>query len=261
MIYLNFKKHLHYFFLASLITGIFSFHQAAAQAIDSPPLPDGFAYLKMIAPTIVQDMRYAGYHNFIGRPIRGYDAPKCILSEAAAKALEQVQTELKQSRLSLKVFDCYRPTSAVDDFIEWSQIPEQQQMKTEFYPNIDKKDFFDLGYVAKKSGHSRGSTVDLTIIPLGAQANIYTPGQTLIACTSSYEQRFFDAGLDFGTGYDCLDERSHYDVEVGPVAQAHRKMLQELMKKYGFNAYDKEWWHFTLNNEPFPKQYFSFPIQ
>lgn len=224
-------------------------------------LPDGFVYLESVAPNIAQDMRYAKMHNFIGHPIRGYDAEKCILTEQAAKALAQVQAELMRSRLSLKVFDCYRPTMAVDAFFAWSLLPQQQEMKAEFYPNVDKKDFFKLGYVARKSGHSRGSTVDLTIIPLGGLSDTYVPQQTLESCTQPYQQRFFDGALDFGTGYDCMDPLSHGSAKVNLVARANRVMLRDIMDQYGFGPYPEEWWHFTLRNEPFPDTYFNFPIR
>lgn len=218
-------------------------------------------YLESIAPSIVQDIRYAQFHNFIGHPIPGYDAEKCILTEQAAKALAQVQAELMQSRLSLKVFDCYRPTMAVDEFFSWSQLPLQQAMKAEFYPHVDKKDFFNLGYVAQKSGHSRGSTVDLAIMALGSHSDTYVPQQILQSCTQPYPQRFFDGTLDFGTGYDCMDPLSHGTAEVSLVARAHRAMLRDMMYKYGFDPYPEEWWHFTLRNEPFPNTYFNFPIR
>lgn len=225
------------------------------------PLPDNFVYLENIEPSIVQDIRYAKFHNFIGHPIRGYHAEKCILTEQAAKALAQVQAELMLSRLSLKVFDCYRPTMAVDEFFTWSLLPQQQEMKAEFYPNVDKKDFFKLGYVAEKSGHSRGSTVDLAIVPLGGHSDTYVPQQALQSCTQPYQLRFFDGMLDFGTGYDCMDPLSHGNAKVGLVARANRAMLRDIMDKYGFDPYPEEWWHFTLRNEPFPKTYFNFPIR
>ena len=223
--------------------------------------PDGFVYLESMAPSIVQDIRYAKFHNFIGHPIRGYYAEKCILTEQAAKALAQVQTELMQSRLSLKVFDCYRPTMAVDEFSSWSQLALQQEMKAEFYPNVDKKDFFKLGYVAQKSGHSRGSTVDLAVMSLGSLSDTYVQQQTLQSCTQPYLQRFFDGTLDFGTGYDCMDPLSHGTAEVSLVARAHRTILRDIMHKYGFDFYPQEWWHFTLRHEPFPNTYFNFPIR
>lgn len=225
--------------------------------------PAEFVLLKEIAPDIVQEIRYAGTHNFVGRKIAGYEAAHCILTRQAALALAKVQAELKKSGLGLKVYDGYRPQMSVDDFEAWSLKPELQEMKTEFYPRVDKKDFFKLGYVAKKSSHSRGSTVDLTIISLPAQiprtANLADPRST--PCIAPAHERPTENSLDFGTAFDCMDERSHHDhPEVGIVAQYNRNMLRALMKKYGFEAYQKEWWHYTLKNEPFPDTYFNFPV-
>src|SRR5258707_6595299 len=136
-----------------------------AQASAGSDLPKGFVYLRDIDPTIVQDIRYAGSHNFVGRPIRGYLAAECILSVPAANALATVQRVLAEKKLSLIVWDCYRPKRAVDDFLQWSQDPAHAEMKTEFYPRTDKKKLFALGYLATRSAHSRGSTVDLAIFP------------------------------------------------------------------------------------------------
>lgn len=224
-------------------------------------LPANFVYLKNIAPTIQQEIRYATFHNFIGRPIAGYTKnTECILTKPAALALAEVQKSLKQKHLSLKVYDCYRPQKAVDDFIQWSSDPSTQQMKAEFYPNVNKADVFELGYVAKKSGHSRGSTMDLTIVPLPTPKEAhYHPGQKLIACTAPLDERFRDNSIEMGTGYDCLDERAHFDnQDVTHTAQQNRQFLQQVMMQNGFLPYDKEWWHFTLKNEPYPDTYFNF---
>lgn len=243
--------------IAGLVCG-FLMSGAQAQA-----LPTGFVYLKDVDPSIVQDMRYAGYHNFIGRPIQGYFASECILSAQAAQSLHAVQSELKQSGLSLKVFDCYRPQMAVNDFIAWSKNPKDQQMKTEFYPRVNKKDFFKLGYVMAHSGHSRGSTVDLTIIAMPVrESSAYHPGQKLFSCYGPYQQRFHDNSIEMGTGYDCMDVLSHGDNHaINMIAYHNRILLKDIMTKYGFVPYPEEWWHFTLKTEPFPMTYFNFPIR
>jgi zinc D-Ala-D-Ala dipeptidase len=226
-------------------------------------LPTGFVYLKDIDPTIIQEMRYASYHNFIGHPIPYYGASECILTKQAAQALKQVQIELRKQSLSLKVYDCYRPQSAVNYFLAWSKKPEQQQMKAEFYPRVDKKDVFKLQYIAEKSGHSRGSTSDLTIVPIPTPIQeTYHSGQTLVSCTAPYHARFHDSSIDMGTGYDCLDEAANIDYQkINPAASHNRMLLSRLMHRYGFVSYPKEWWHFTLRSEPFPKTYFDFPVQ
>ena len=127
-------------------------------------LPEGFVYVKELIPDIVLDIRYAGSHNFVGKPIRGYKQPSAILSKPATEALHEVQQELENVGYCLKIFDAYRPQRAVNHFMEWAKTENDTLMKREFYPDIDKKDLFDLGYIATKSGHSRGSTVDLTLI-------------------------------------------------------------------------------------------------
>ncbi len=224
-------------------------------------LPDDFVYLSNIDPSIQQDIRYARSHNFIGRPIKGYETSECILTRPAALALKNIQTQLRKENLSLKVYDCYRPQMAVNDFIAWSKLSSAQQMKAEFYPRVDKKDFFTLGYVAEKSGHSRGSTMDLTIIPLSSHSEAYRPGQKLTACYANYQHRYHDNSIDMGTGFDCMDEMAHPDnLVVGQIAIANRTKLRTLMVKQGFDPYDKEWWHFTLHHEPYPTTYFNCPI-
>lgn len=226
-------------------------------------LPPGFVYLQQADSSIQRDMRYAGKHNFVGRPIHGYVKPQCILTKEAATALAKVQKELAQSSLSLKVYDCYRPQEAVADFVAWSKLPLHQEMKVEFYPNVDKTELFARGYIAEQSSHSRGSTVDVTIVPLPylAQPN-YRPGQKLVSCTAPYLQRYRDNSIDMGTGYDCFDEHAHPDnADINLVAKQNRILLSEIMKKYGFTAYDKEWWHFTLASEPHPDESFNFPVK
>jgi zinc D-Ala-D-Ala dipeptidase len=217
-------------------------------------LPKGFAYLRDVDPTIVQDIRYAGPHDFVGRPIKGYLAAECILSVSAATALEKVQKKLAEKKLSLIVWDCYRPKRAVDDFFHWSQDPAHSEMKTEFYPRSDKGKLFDLGYIARRSAHSRGSTVDLGIVPAGSSfaAASPNPAPPLKPCTSPRGERFEDGTIDFGTGYDCLDVlASTSNALAGEAALRNRQMLKSCMEAAGFHPYAKEWWHFELVNEPF----------
>lgn len=233
-----------------------------SQAFAGNELPPGFVYLHDVAPSILQDMRYATYHNFIGRPIKGYEAGECILTVQAADALAKVQAQLEKSHLSLKVYDCYRPQRAVNDFMQWSQKPSQTQMKAEFYPREDKAHLFDRGYIAAYSGHTRGSTMDLTIVALPAKAQAhYEVGQALVACYAPYAKRFADNSIDMGTGFDCLDETAYpSNKSVGKIAYQHRMLLRSVMMKYGFVPYSKEWWHFTLKNEPYPNTYFNFAV-
>ena len=135
-------------------------------------------------------------------------------------------------------------------------------MKEEFYPRINKTDFFKLGVIDKRSTHSRGSTVDLTLVPIPTPKQVlYHKNQKLISCLAPYNQRFQDNSIDMGTGYDCMDTLSRGDNKaVNSTAYHNRQFLKNLMKKYGFNSISEEWWHFTLENEPYPDQYFNFPI-
>jgi D-alanyl-D-alanine dipeptidase len=224
-----------------------------APALAGSALPKGFVYLRDIDPTIVQDIRYAGAHNFAGRPIRGYLAAECILSERAANALATVQRKLAAKKLSLIVWDCYRPKRAVDDFFRWSKDPTHAEMKTEFYPRTDKAMLFALGYLATRSAHSRGSTVDLGIVPDAfSSAPPPNPPQPLKPCTAPKGERFEDGTIDLGTGYDCLDALAHTsNALVGEPALQNRQTLKSYMKGAGFRPYAREWWHFELVNEPF----------
>jgi D-alanyl-D-alanine dipeptidase len=233
-----------------------------ASALAGSAMPKGLVYLRDIDPTIVQDIRYAGSHNFVGRPIKGYLAAECILSEPAARALEAVQRMLAEKKLSLIVWDCYRPKRAVADFLQWSKDPTHSEMKTEFYARIDKEKLFALGYLAKRSAHSRGSTVDLGIVPAAVSvAPPPDPSQSPKACTSPKGERFEDGTIDFGTGYDCLDVLAHTSNAVaGGIALRNRRTLSSYMERAGFRPYAKEWWHFELVNEPFHRDGFDFEV-
>jgi D-alanyl-D-alanine dipeptidase len=221
-----------------------------------------FVYLRDVDPSIQQEIRYYGYHNFIGHPIAGYAGAECLLTQKAAVALSKVQAQLIKSGYSLKVYDCYRPQKAVDEFIAWSKETDQQQMKVEFYPRVDKADFFKLGYVAEKSGHTRGSTLDLTIVPISAPQQIpYQAGEKLVSCFAPLGKRFPDNSIEMGTGYDCMDELAHGDNQkVSELAYQNRLLLRSVMMENGFLPYAEEWWHFTLKNEPYPDTYFDFDI-
>ena len=226
-------------------------------------LAAGFVYLADIDASIVQDIRYAGAHNFVGRPIAGYQAAECVLTEQAARALAKVQSQLARKKLALIVWDCYRPARASADFVRWSKDASDTRMKAEFYPRIDKSRIFQLGYLSTRSAHSRGSTVDLGIVPASvSSAASYDPAAPLVSCIARKGERFDDGTIDFGTGYDCLDElATTTHPAISPQARANRLMLRELMLAAGFRPYRREWWHFELIDEPFPQQSFDFPIR
>ncbi len=205
-------------------------------------LPEGLVYVEEIIPSVQVELRYYADNNFLGRPVDGYLSPRCILTRPAAEALKKVQEELKPFGLGLKIYDAYRPRRAVDDFVRWGKDLSDTKMQAEYYPTVEKKDLFKDGYIAEKSGHSRGSTVDLTIIRLDKPAA--------------------EADLDMGTHFDFFGPEAWPDSPlVSSVCRAHRMLLQLLMSKHGFEPYPKEWWHFTLKNEPFPNTYFNFPVQ
>lgn len=211
----------------------------SASSIFGQVLPKNFVYLNDLDPTIQLELRYISNHNFIGKPIDGYVNNKGIISLPAAKALLKVQQELKPFGLSLKIYDAYRPQQAVNHFVRWAENLKDTVMKWEFYPKIPKSELFNQGYIASKSGHSRGSTVDLTLADL----------KTGIP-------------LDMGSPYDYFGVESHplFD-KISSNQKANRLLLRNLMLQNGFKPYENEWWHFTLKKEPFPTKYFNFPIQ
>ncbi|WP_069159882.1 M15 family metallopeptidase [Nocardia altamirensis] len=231
----------------------------------APPAADESSFVSItdVDPTILVEARYFGQHNFLGTVVNGYEAPKCLLSKQAAAKLAEVQRELRLMNLTLKTYDCYRPQRAVDHFVAWAKDLGDVKMKKEFYPNVDKANLFRDGYIAEKSGHSRGSTLDLGIVALpAADPEPYRDGDPLRECFLPAEQRYRDNILDFGTGYDCFDPASHTaNPAVGGTQRALRTLLTQLMDEHGFKNLTEEWWHFTLRDEPFPDTYFNFPVR
>jgi D-alanyl-D-alanine dipeptidase len=209
------------------------------------PLPPGFVDAAAVVDGLVVDMRYFGTSNFVGEKIDGYERPRCLLSAPAANALAAVQRNLVARGLGLKVFDCYRPARAVAHFIRWARkADDDPKRKAEYYPDIDKRDLFKLGYIAARSGHSRGSTVDLSLVRRANGTEI-----------DGHE-------LDMGTPFDFLSRKSWpSDRSVSAQAQENRALLAQAMRRGGFKPYSKEWWHFSLANEPFPDRYFDFPVR
>jgi D-alanyl-D-alanine dipeptidase len=198
-----------------------------------------FVDVGTVVPGLVVEARYAGSHNFVGKPIDGYERPACLLTRQAAQGLATVQRDLATHGFGLKVFDCYRPTRAVAHFVRWARDVRDTAMKSEFYPTIDKRDLFQLGYIAAQSGHSRGSTVDLGLVTLADGKE-----------------------LDMGTPFDTFSPRSWPgDTLVSAAARQNRALLATAMRRGGFRPYDREWWHFTLRGEPFPDTYFDFPVK
>ena len=236
---------------------------SSAGASPSRLAPSAFVALSGVDSTISQDIRYNGDHNFVGRPIDGYQEPLCILTRKAANALHRVQLAARARGYSLKVYDCYRPRRAGDDFAAWAARLEDQRMKPEFYPGVEKSALFNSGYVGGgPTSHSRGSAIDLTLVALPARTQpAYVPGEPLVACTAPAGKRFPDNTVDMGTGFDCFDSLSHtLDPRVQGPAKDNRLLLRRLMTDAGFTNYDREWWHYRLEGEPYPNTYFDFPV-
>ncbi|WBX75836.1 M15 family metallopeptidase [Tenacibaculum ovolyticum] len=207
--------------------------------LQAQKLPKGFSYVKDITPTIKQELRYCSNNNFIGTSINGYEENVLIITTQAATALKKVQTELLKKELSLKIFDAYRPQKAVNHFVKWARVINDTLMKQQYYPSVNKRHLFKKGYISSRSGHSRGSTVDLTIIDLKTNKE-----------------------LDMGSPFDFFGISSHISyAELTKEQKQNRQLLQSIMRKNGFRPYTNEWWHFTLRYEPFPKTYFKFPVK
>lgn len=227
-----------------------------------PKAPEEFVALRDVDPTVLQEMRYDTPHNFMGVPVTGYRAPICLLTRDAARALHRAQRSFLRRGYSLKVYDCYRPQRAVNHFVTWAEDLGDQRMKGEFYPRVDKSTLFRDGYIAEKSGHSRGSTVDLTLVRLPAlPTRPYVPGEPLTPCYGPPEARFPDNSLDMGTGFDCFDTLAHtLDPRITGVQRANRLLLKDGLERAGFVNYAAEWWHYTFTPETFPDTYFDFPV-
>ena len=233
----------------------------AGASAQEPP-GGAFALLRDVAPGVIHEMRYTTSHNFVGRPIKGYQEAECILTREAAAALAQVQRAVRARGYTLKVYDCYRPQTAVDHFVRWARRLHDDRMKPEFYPRVDKSRLFADGYIAERSGHSRGSTVDLTLVKLPARRQPrWRPRMGLVDCAAPYVQRFPDNSVDMGTGFDCFDTLSHtLDPRIQGEARENRLLLKRTLEDAGFANYELEWWHYTLRDEPFPETFFDFPV-
>jgi len=202
------------------------------------PVPGTFVDLKKIVPGIEIDLRYYGNHNFLGRPVEGYKRNVAYATSETGLALQALQKDLQKEGLAIKVFDAYRPQQAVDHFKRWAKDIKDTLAKANFYPDVDKRDLFKLGYIAERSGHSRGSTIDLTLITLKDKKE-----------------------LDMGSPFDYFGEKSHHNYpHLTKTQKANRRKLRSFMEKHGFKALEEEWWHYTLKNEPFQDKYFNFPV-
>jgi D-alanyl-D-alanine dipeptidase len=200
--------------------------------------PSGFVVLADYVPHIVQEIRYYSTYNFIGERIDGYEEPCALLTKEAARALKSVSNEMIVHGYRLKIFDAYRPACAVKHFVLWGIEDQDIRMKPYFYPDLQKRELFEQGYIAKNSSHSRGSTVDLTLLDMSTGKE-----------------------LDMGSPFDLFSVVSHPDYKgITEQQYENRMMLQRAMVRNGFEPIDCEWWHFTLKDEPYPDTYFDFPV-
>lgn len=213
---------------------------APEQGAAVPPEEDasGFVLLSEVVPDVILEMRYYSTYNFVGERIDGYEQPVALLTAQAAEALRAVSDEVAAMGYRLKVFDAYRPQTAVTQFMRWAQDADDTRMQAYFYPETEKSALFSQGYIAERSGHSRGSTVDLTLFELRTGREV-----------------------DMGGTFDYFGARSHADFSgISAEQSAMRALLRDVMVRHGFRPYAGEWWHFTLVNEPYPDTYFTFPV-
>jgi D-alanyl-D-alanine dipeptidase len=219
-----------------------------ARAADAQPLPGDFVYLRDIDPSIIQDIRYAGVNNFIGRPLAGYGAAECLVKREVGLALKSIQRELARQKLSLKMLDCYRPVRAVANMVAWSRNGKETAAERRYNPAVSKEDLFRLGYIATHSQHSTGAAVDLTLVDLKADNSArFDPAEAYADCTAPTAKRAPEASVDMGTGYDCSDVRAHTAaVSITPAQWRWRSLLVAAMGRQGFVNYSSEWWHFSL---------------
>lgn len=202
----------------------------------SESMPRDFCDVSALIPDALLDIRYAGTHNFVGEPIDGYFAPQAILTRPAAQALCHAAADFRAMGYRILIYDAYRPQRAVDHFVRWAQT-DDARMKAEFYPTLSKNELFPRGYIAARSGHSRGSTVDLTLVDGDG-----TP-------------------LDMGGAFDFFGPVSGHDAPgLTSLQRENRALLRRIMLAHGFTDYSEEWWHYRLANEPYPDTYFDFPI-
>lgn len=219
-------------------------------------LPAGFVYLSEVDSTIIQDLRYATKNNFTGKIVRGYESAKLVCTKEAAEALKKVQKDMAKEGYSLVIYDGYRPQRASDYFLSWSKNSDEST-KSLYYPSLAKKDLFKYGYVAERSSHSRGSTFDLTYTKNSKISDIRVTKRKLE--NGEIVPFLDDSTVDMGASFDFFHIVSNHDTNLITKKQEERRnFLRNLMKKHGFKEYDKEWWHYTLDNEPYPDKYFDF---
>lgn len=223
----------------AFLSAMLAFSLGCGSMANRESKPDDFVVVNETIPSAMFKIRYYSDNNFLGTKVDGYEKPFCVLTKHASAALANVQRDVQQQGYTLKIFDCYRPQRAVDHFVRWVRDSGDQKTKAQYYPNEEKAQLIERGYIADRSGHSRGSTLDLTL-----------------AQTSD------GAELDMGTPFDYFDTLSNTaDPRITEKQKNNRSLLKTAMEKHGFVNYDKEWWHYTLRNEPHSDTYFDFPVK
>ena len=227
-------------FIGLLVAAMLTISPVSAERSTAPEDSSGFVVLSEVVPDIIQEIRYFSTYNFVGDRIDGYEQPVALMTIEAANALKAVSDEVKAHGYRLKIYDAYRPQMAVDNFVRWAEKISDTRMKKYFYPKVDKSRLFIEGYIDAKSGHSRGSTVDLTLFDMKTGKEV-----------------------DMGGTFDYFGELSHPDYKGKLTKQQlkNRQYLREVMIKHGFKPLETEWWHFTLKNEPYPDTYFTFKVR
>lgn len=223
-------------------------------------LPPGFVRLRDVAPSIHQDIRYAGAFNFTGQIVPGYERAECIAWEPTVKALVRAQARLSAEGFALKVYDCYRPVRAVRAFVAWSRSPGRDATKSVFYPAIDKSELFGLGYIAPRSRHSRGIAVDVGLVRVGEDdaSAPHSGGR----CDGPFAQRLAESSLDLGTAFDCFSPRSATaSPDISAAARTNRARLRHALEAEGFRNYTREWWHYEFSNPSAPAHAYDFPVR
>lgn len=230
------KKYVH-FVLCMMLTGLMPLSFSSCQM--KTHLPEGFVRVTDVVPEAILEIRYYSTYNFVGTRVDGYEAPVALLTQQAADSLAAVQSDLAADGYCIKIYDTYRPQTAVNHFIRWAEQIEDTLMKAAFYPEVDKSILFDAGFICARSSHSRGSTADLTIVDVRTGMDV-----------------------DMGGVFDYFGELSHPDYAyITDEQKANRQLLRDAMLRHGFKPFDTEWWHFTLADEPYPDTYFDFPVR
>ena len=248
------KKRFSVFIAAAVVLAVSACRTDSADAV-----PPGFVHLAEAVPDAILEVRYYSTYNFVGERIRGYENPALLLTAEAAKALKAVSDELLPMGCRLKIYDAYRPQRAVDHFVEWAKQTDDTRMKAYFYPDLDKSVLFPQGYIAEKSGHSRGSTVDLTLFDMKTGKEVDMGGTFDWFGQESHPDWGGDPETQEYTG--VFPAGTPEDRKISAAQFRNRMLLRSVMLKHGFKALDEEWWHFTLKDEPYPDTYFRHPVR